>query len=157
MPLPLVAERTNSISATKQEAQDNGCLQSLTAMLSNSEALNFLYKYLREREFSDENLSFYQEVDKFKSTKEPQTVAAEMIKKYIVLGAPSQINIDEDLRKSIQQKFRDASGLAASQFPVELFDEAQYFTFRLIQDHSYPRFLQSAECQQLLKRMDAKK
>eukprot|EP01102_Stenamoeba_stenopodia_P009774 TRINITY_DN2897_c0_g2_i2.p1 TRINITY_DN2897_c0_g2~~TRINITY_DN2897_c0_g2_i2.p1 ORF type:complete len:425 (-),score=107.29 TRINITY_DN2897_c0_g2_i2:147-1421(-) len=133
--------------------EDHECITSLRHILDDKVAREAFMTYLREKEMSDENLLFFESVDKYKGLileSERCSFLRQLMKEYIGEDSTYQINIDSDCRREIEEALEKAEN-EAIELPKTLLDEAQHFIFRLIEEHSYPRFLQSPHCRALMK------
>lgn len=133
--------------------EDHECISSLRSILDDKPAHEAFMTYLREKEMSDENLLFYESVEKYKGLileTERCTFLRHLMKEYIGDNSTYQINIDSDCRRDIEEALEKAENEAV-ELPTSLLDEAQRFIYRLIEEHSYPRFLQSPQCRALMK------
>jgi len=134
---------------------DHECLTNISAILASPPAAECFMKYLATRELSDENLLFYYEVDKYNAltTKEERVkLLRQLLKNFIVDNAPTQVNIDISAKRKIEEAFANCE--ADEDDLKDLFIDAQSSVLRLMEEHSYPRFLQSQDCRQLLKGLE---
>jgi len=140
---------------------DVECISSLSAILSDPQASEAFMAYLREKELSDENLLFYNEIEKFRrltNHAERFQEAKRILGTYISEEANYQVNIDSDVRRNIEDALEASSEQETEEKEEEfskIFDESQKFVFNLIQEHSYPRFLQSPQGRGLVKTIES--
>jgi len=111
----------------------------------------FLKQYLTQ-EFSEENLLFWTDVENYKRlpSYERFSRAKEIFSTYIVDDSPLQVNIDSDCNDAIKNRLSKSSD---SNTPLDLFDEAQSWVCRLMESHSFPRFIKSNKYKSLLERL----
>ncbi|KAG8436377.1 hypothetical protein GDO86_007467 [Hymenochirus boettgeri] len=104
------------------------------------------FRAFLKSEFSEENLEFWLACEDFKKTKSPQklsTKAKKIYDEFIEKEAPKEINIDFQTRENIIQTMQDPS--------FSCFGAAQKRVYSLMENNSYPRFLQSEFYQELCK------
>jgi len=137
--------------------EDAEFISSLQAIFANPSASEVFMKYLQEKERSEENLNFYREVEKYKqlqSNSERITHLRYLMKEFISETAPLQVNLDDDVRNSLYtllENYETCGEMFVDDELATALDTAQAYIFRLINEHSYPRFLQSAHCRALIK------
>lgn len=136
---------------------DHESLANLRTILEDKVTHDAFMTYLREKEFSDENLLFYESVDKYKSLPgaDRPKFLRQLVKEFIGQDSTYQVNIDSDCRREIEEALERAENDSENaELTDNLLDEARSFIFRLIEEHSYPRFLQSPQCRNMLKTRD---
>ncbi len=105
--------------------------------------------FISNPDHSAENVFFWLEVEKFRQLTEKAALisqARHIYSGYVCDGAVHEINIDGDDK----QFMKHAIEMAGDQIDNQLFDNAQKHIFLMMKEGSYPRFLRSAECRQLL-------
>jgi hypothetical protein len=136
--------------------EDAQCISSLAAVLADGSTKKVFFKYLQEKEFSEENLLFYDKVQEYKLLQDDtirKKMLNEMIKQFIASDAPYSLNVDSDLAKELV--FLVGKFEMEDETPVTpLLIEMQSFVFSLMNDHSYVRFLQSTYCRNHLKEIE---
>lgn len=98
-------------------------------------------------EFCEENIEFWLACEDFKKTKSPQKLSSKAKKIYtdfIEKEAPKEINIDFQTKTLIAQNIQEATS--------GCFATAQKRVYSLMENNSYPRFLESAFYQDLCKK-----
>ncbi|KJE96359.1 G-protein signaling regulator [Capsaspora owczarzaki ATCC 30864] len=116
----------------------------LMELLNDPPGLALFQQYLK-KEFSDENISFWQAIRTLQRVK-PSAVKHEakvLYDNYIAPNAPHEVNLDAATRE-ITTRNMDNPG-------YDSFDEAQAHIFNLMAKDSYPRFLRSDVYQNLIK------
>ncbi|XP_029474411.1 regulator of G-protein signaling 2 [Rhinatrema bivittatum] len=112
-------------------------------LLANKYGVAAFRAFLKS-EFSEENIEFWLACEDFKKTKSPHkllTKAKKMYDEFIEKEAPKEINIDFQTRELITQNL---------QAPAHgCFSAAQKRVYSLMENNSYPRFLQSEFYQEL--------
>ncbi|KAK7944826.1 hypothetical protein WMY93_000554 [Mugilogobius chulae] len=111
---------------------------SLERLLASKYGLKIFQGFLKS-EYSDENIEFWlvcEDYKKIKSSYRMSCRARKIFKRYIQVGAPKEINIDQKTRERICQNI--------AQPIATCFDEAQKIVFGLMEKDSYPRFLKSS-------------
>ncbi|XP_070689136.1 regulator of G-protein signaling 3-like [Pempheris klunzingeri] len=112
--------------------------ESLEALLTNQYGLAVFRHFLRS-EFSEENLDFWLAVEKFKSARPLNKMAARAAKIYdefISTNAARQVNVDSSVRELTNQSLH--LGVNPATFQL-----AQDQIFGLMETDSYPRFIRS--------------
>lgn len=105
------------------------------------------FRAFLKSEFCEENIEFWLACEDFKKTKSPQKLSSKAKKIYtdfIEKEAPKEINIDFQTKTLIAQNIQDATS--------GCFATAQKRVYSLMENNSYPRFLESAFYQDLCKR-----
>lgn len=98
-------------------------------------------------EFCEENIEFWLACEDFKKTKSPQKLSSKARKIYtdfIEKEAPKEINIDFQTKTLIAQNIQEAT--------TGCFTTAQRRVYSLMENNSYPRFLESEFYQDLCKK-----
>jgi len=164
---PLIFESTTTTTTSpSDEPLDPKLVSSLRAILDNPPVLKVFFQYLKETEFSDENLLFYQGVEKYKNLttfEQRLTQAHLLLHEYILQKSPNEINIDVECRVSIceaikniekafdedeedvvdcsvEQNGKKMKERSVDDLPADIFDEAQRSIYSLLNEHSFPRF-----------------
>lgn len=105
------------------------------------------FKAFLKSEFSEENIEFWLACEDFKKTKSPHKLiskAKKIYDEFIEKEAPKEINIDFQTRETITQNL---------QAPAQCcFSAAEKRVYSLMENNSYPRFLQSEFYQELCRR-----
>nr|XP_039269484.1 uncharacterized protein LOC120344360 isoform X1 [Styela clava]XP_039269485.1 uncharacterized protein LOC120344360 isoform X2 [Styela clava] len=102
-------------------------------VLNNQELLNEFRSFLK-KEFSDENLDFWQECECYKAEKmerQPK-IAHKLYIKYLKPMSPREVNVDGKIREEISRRILNAD--------KETFFPAQNQIYKLMQNDSFPRF-----------------
>lgn len=116
-------------------------------ILEDSQLLT-LFRHFLQKEFSQENLEFYLECQRYKNLprndmKRLQKDFDQIYRRFISLDGPKTVNLDSKIVKTIiENRHRP--------WP-EIFSDAQKHVFDLMRNDSYPRFLQSTIYQNNLK------
>lgn len=136
------------VIATEKDAScAEGTMTLMEAMSDKRVKIGFR-KFL-ESEFSVENLDFWEAVEAYKRIKDNDTRerrAKEIYDEYISHHAARQINLDSHKRQQIIKRMSDGS------LPTKcIFNAAQRYNFNVMENDSYPRFLQS-NCYQICTR-----
>ena len=109
-------------------------LESLDNLLSDPDGVELFRKFLKT-EFSAENLEFWLAVEKYKSLKTPIEIGLQksaIFQRFIHENAPSQVNLEERLRREI---------IANLKLPdISIFNQAQRKTYHILRYDCYPRF-----------------
>jgi len=120
----------------------------LTEVLKNPEHLEKFRAFLAAN-LCEENLLFYLEVEEFKkkqwnSTEEMHEEIKRIVLKYLVDGAPSQVNVTCEIRTELSNKIDTDTSLASSiPLDVHIFDELQDSVWELMNCDSIPKFVSS--------------
>jgi len=111
-------------------------------------ARDYLKQYL-VHELSEENLMFWLDVEKYKKVpvSSREEVAMDIYNNYIAEESVLQVNIDGDCAQVITEMINKG------EFTPNIFFEAQDWVFRLMETHSFPRFLRSHQYSTLIERM----
>ncbi|XP_055966585.1 regulator of G-protein signaling 2 [Sorex fumeus] len=115
-------------------------------LLANKYGLAAFRAFLKS-EFCEENIEFWLACEDFKKTKSPQKLSSKAKKIYtdfIEKEAPKEINIDFQTKTLIAQNIQDATS--------GCFTTAQKRVYSLMENNSYPRFLESEFYQDLCKK-----
>ncbi|KAM4721329.1 regulator of G-protein signaling 21-like [Rhinophrynus dorsalis] len=122
------------------------CFDTLDKLLANKDGLAAFRVFLKS-EFSDENIDFWLACEDLKTTTTSTQIALKANKIYcefIKTEAPREVNIDHKTREIITQNI--------SQPTSNCFDYAQKLVLCLMSKDSFPRFLQSENYKELLKK-----
>ncbi|NXX60900.1 RGS2 protein, partial [Scopus umbretta] len=114
-------------------------------LLANKYGLAAFRAFLKS-EFCEENIEFWLACEDFKKTKSPQKLTSKAKKIYndfIEKEAPKEINIDFQTKNMIAQNIQEATHTC--------FSAAQKRVYSLMENNSYPRFLESEFYQELCK------
>eukprot|EP01103_Thecamoeba_quadrilineata_P006111 TRINITY_DN15836_c0_g1_i1.p1 TRINITY_DN15836_c0_g1~~TRINITY_DN15836_c0_g1_i1.p1 ORF type:complete len:417 (-),score=81.13 TRINITY_DN15836_c0_g1_i1:175-1425(-) len=152
-----VPKKLSAIDPDRVISQDDAqCISSLAAVLSDAHTKKVFFKYLQEKEFSEENLLFYDKVQEYKSLHDDALrlkMLNEMLKQFIANDAPYSLNVDSDQAKELI--YLTGKFASEEETPVApLLIEMQSFVYSLMNDHSYMKFLQSAYCRKHLKEIE---
>nr|XP_033817508.1 regulator of G-protein signaling 2 [Geotrypetes seraphini] len=112
-------------------------------LLANKYGVAAFRAFLKS-EFSEENIEFWLACEDFKKTKSPHKLiskAKKMYNEFIEKEAPKEINIDFQTREMITQNLHAPAQCC--------FSAAQKRVYSLMENNSYPRFLQSEFYQEL--------
>ncbi|XP_065061791.1 regulator of G-protein signaling 13-like [Rhopilema esculentum] len=104
-----------------------------------------LFESFLRHEFSDENLKFWSDVERMKSTKENTAryiLIRRIYREYVQPRSINEINIEAWIRKSIEDNI--------DQPDISIFDPAQTQVYLLMYRQSWPRFLASSAYKNLL-------
>ncbi|NXT89132.1 RGS2 protein, partial [Anhinga rufa] len=115
-------------------------------LLANKYGLAAFRAFLKS-EFCEENIEFWLACEDFKKTKSPQKLTSKAKKIYndfIEKEAPKEINIDFQTKNMIAQNIQEATH--------NCFSAAQKRVYSLMENNSYPRFLESEFYQELCKK-----
>ncbi|XP_040841325.1 regulator of G-protein signaling 2 [Ochotona curzoniae] len=105
------------------------------------------FRAFLKSEFCEENIEFWLACEDFKKTKSPQKLSSKARKIYmdfIEKEAPKEINIDFQTKSLIAQNIQEAT--------TGCFTTAQKRVYSLMENNSYPRFLESEFYQDLCKK-----
>ncbi|XP_008566263.1 PREDICTED: regulator of G-protein signaling 2 [Galeopterus variegatus] len=105
------------------------------------------FRAFLKSEFCEENIEFWLACEDFKKTKSPQKLSSKARKIYtdfIEKEAPKEINIDFQTKTQIAQNIQEATS--------GCFTTAQKRVYSLMENNSYPRFLESEFYQDLCKK-----
>jgi len=122
----------------------------LVDVLRNPEALVKFRAFLAAN-FCEENLLFYLEVEEFKkqtwtSTEKMEDEIKKIFLKYLIDGAPLEVNVTGDIRAELSNKIDvETSSLVPSSITMDahIFDELQGAVLELMICDSLPKFLGS--------------
>ncbi|KAM6124454.1 LOW QUALITY PROTEIN: regulator of G-protein signaling 2-like [Pterocles gutturalis] len=114
-------------------------------LLANKYGLAAFRAFLKS-EFCEENIEFWLACEDFKKTKSPQklTSSKKIYNDFIEKEAPKEINIDFQTKNMIAQNIQEATHTC--------FSAAQKRVYSLMENNSYPRFLESEFYQELCKK-----
>uniref|UniRef100_F7ARA7 RGS domain-containing protein n=1 Tax=Ciona intestinalis TaxID=7719 RepID=F7ARA7_CIOIN len=106
---------------------------SLLTLIVTSARTNLFRQFLK-KEYSEENLDFWLEIEEYRKVKSNKLLKAATIiyENYIVVGSPREINIDAGTRTAIVTSMKDPD--------VTTFDLAQARVFLLMERDSFRRF-----------------
>ncbi|XP_007421057.1 regulator of G-protein signaling 2 [Python bivittatus] len=105
------------------------------------------FRAFLKSEFCEENIDFWLACEDFKKIKSPQKLTAKAKKIYsdfIEKESPKEINIDFQTKNSIAQSIQEATHTC--------FSAAQKRVYSLMENNSYPRFLESEFYQELCRK-----
>ena len=122
--------------------------QSLFNLLSDPLGTATFMSFL-EQEFSSENLKFYMEckrLDNEYSRREWVLMAREIYKKFLAPTAPMEINVDDQLRKSVREAFAkfehvEDAKIKGMEVDVYVFADVVQHIYALMEKDSYARFI----------------
>ncbi|NXC42023.1 RGS2 protein, partial [Penelope pileata] len=115
-------------------------------LLANKYGVAAFRAFLKS-EFCEENIEFWLACEDFKKTKSPQKLtlkAKKIYNDFIEKEAPKEINIDFQTKNMIAQNIQEATHTC--------FSAAQKRVYSLMENNSYPRFLESEFYQELCKK-----
>ncbi|XP_070602431.1 regulator of G-protein signaling 2 [Erythrolamprus reginae] len=115
-------------------------------LLANKYGLAAFRAFLKS-EFCEENIDFWLACEDYKKIKSPQKLTAKAKKIYsdfVEKEAPKEINIDFQTKNSIAQSIEEATHTC--------FSAAQKRVYSLMENNSYPRFLESEFYQELCRK-----
>ncbi|POI20930.1 hypothetical protein CIB84_015324 [Bambusicola thoracicus] len=115
-------------------------------LLANKYGVAAFRAFLKS-EFCEENIEFWLACEDFKKTKSPQKLtlkAKKIYNDFIEKEAPKEINIDFQTKNMIAQSLQEATHTC--------FSAAQKRVYSLMENNSYPRFLESEFYQELCKK-----
>ncbi|XP_076822557.1 uncharacterized protein LOC143468953 [Clavelina lepadiformis] len=113
---------------------------SLTETLENKKFRTAFNDFLGS-EYSSENLRFWTSCEKFRKMKSAEQRLREgrwIYSQYISPNAPHQINIDYITRRQVTLMFT-----SDEKIPSDIFDNAQRYVFAIMENDSFPRFINS--------------
>jgi PAS domain S-box-containing protein len=118
--------------------QTEGLQKFLADELGRKAFISFL-----KTEFAEENMMFYEEVEKLKlmSPKELAQTASVLVEKYITPDSEFQANISDGLRANITAAMNNEN--ASAETILEAFVTAQQDAFKIMSLGAFPRFLMS--------------
>eukprot|EP01101_Sappina_pedata_P008641 TRINITY_DN4830_c0_g1_i1.p1 TRINITY_DN4830_c0_g1~~TRINITY_DN4830_c0_g1_i1.p1 ORF type:complete len:1266 (-),score=654.53 TRINITY_DN4830_c0_g1_i1:91-3888(-) len=124
-------------------------ISTLQSTLKIPLAQDYLKQYLTQ-EFSEENLMFWMDVERYKRTLPLERLekAKEIYSIYIAEDSVLQVNIDSDCHDVITEVL-----IGRNEASPYLFDDAQQWVQRLMESHSFPRFVKSNKWKTLLERL----
>lgn len=111
--------------------------QSLDSLLSHKYGKAAFYVFLKS-EFCEENIEFWTECEEYRtltSHKDLVSRANSVYEEFVTSDAPKEINLDYQTRNAISQSLPNPSPC--------IFLAAQRKVYSLMENNSYPRFLQS--------------
>ncbi|XP_035390566.1 regulator of G-protein signaling 5 isoform X2 [Electrophorus electricus] len=128
----------------KHRSQEEKPPQDLESLLSSKTGLQAFRWFLRS-EFSEENLAFWLACQDYRNTPEPKraTKALNIYSRFINSDAPQEVNLDGQTREALLGSQDEAA--------ADVFDSAQQRIFTLMAKDSFPRFLRSSHCRDLLR------
>eukprot|EP00457_Paulinella_chromatophora_P005860 gb/GEZN01005878.1/.p1 GENE.gb/GEZN01005878.1/~~gb/GEZN01005878.1/.p1 ORF type:complete len:482 (-),score=58.94 gb/GEZN01005878.1/:222-1667(-) len=149
-----------------------GNVSNLNGVLMSKAGVEALKIFLT-REFSVENLLFYEEIEAYRKMKEADAAEMQLVgdaqriyAKYIVPDAPFQVNLPQAIVKDLDGRLRNifsqgpnvGSSLTPDMYEPgydmpevpTIFDRAQRNIFKLMQTDSFPRFQRSPEYKKLV-------
>uniref|UniRef100_A0A4W4EEL4 Si:ch211-196h16.12 n=1 Tax=Electrophorus electricus TaxID=8005 RepID=A0A4W4EEL4_ELEEL len=103
------------------------------------------FRWFLRSEFSEENLAFWLACQDYRNTPEPKraTKALNIYSRFINSDAPQEVNLDGQTREALLGSQDEAA--------ADVFDSAQQRIFTLMAKDSFPRFLRSSHCRDLLR------
>jgi len=99
-----------------------------------------MFKEFVRSEHSEENLTFWEECQKFQGIENPEDLPAAMkaiFNRYLIEGASSEVNIPANIRSKVQKRVND------NDVSRSTFDDAVLSIQSLMNKDSYTRFLKS--------------
>ncbi|XP_063721374.1 putative uncharacterized protein DDB_G0272516 isoform X2 [Symsagittifera roscoffensis] len=118
-------------------------------VLRSQSALPLFHQFL-VKEFSEENLEFWMNVEQFRGMEDPvdrMEKAEEIYETFVSNCAHKQVNMDARLHSDIKSKMAIATTSNNTSCSSTLFNNAQDATFKLMERDSYKRFLESLHSQ----------
>jgi len=106
--------------------------------LINDEVGKLLFERFLQQEHSEENLKFWLEVERMKSTQDSTKryiLIQRIYREFIEPRASNEINVESWVRKAVQSKLKDPD--------ADIFEPAQSQVYLLMYRQSWPRFLAS--------------
>ncbi|KAJ8011224.1 hypothetical protein DPEC_G00055940 [Dallia pectoralis] len=111
--------------------------QSLEKLLTDEYGITAFHDFLKSQ-FCEENLEFWRACEEFKSISSPEKLvcrATSIYKEFIENDSPKEVNVDFHTRETIGQNLHWPT--------TSCFDGAQRKVYSLMENDSYPRFIQS--------------
>ncbi len=144
--VPLVRGVWGDVSRRARNAEEFGSLEDLFAD-EGSEWHNAFKAHL-VAEFSIENLRFWLEATKFKTSFEAdmdlsQTKAREIFNTFIPSSAFLEVNLPAKIKKNLLSEFARKPGAAQREVAKEVFDAAIADIYKLMSTDSFSRFVRS--------------
>ena len=117
----------------------------LKRMLLTETGLEHVGRHM-EKEFSKENLTFWQEARAFHTLAADERLAAatKLIEHYVRNGAEEEVNLPDKIKKSTLGAY-EACKIVAEAPPPALFAEAEEEIFKLMERDAYARFKANPE------------
>uniref|UniRef100_A0A452RDQ2 Regulator of G-protein signaling 2 n=1 Tax=Ursus americanus TaxID=9643 RepID=A0A452RDQ2_URSAM len=145
---PKMARKANSKPSSSKPSPEEAQLwsEAFDELLASKYGLAAFRAFLKS-EFCEENIEFWLACEDFKKTKSPQKLSSKARKIYtdfIEKEAPKEINIDFQTKTLIAQNIQEATS--------GCFTTAQKRVYSLMENNSYPRFLESEFYQDLCKK-----
>lgn len=151
-----LCKRHSEARAARQSQLPSTLQEQLEDFLFDPERRSAFLRFLVES-FCPEPLLFWVDVEKFKKialamgassarSARLQTAASAIVAKYLVDGAPVELNIRHDLRQEAVTQFRLGSAVS-----TRIFDRAQQEAVLLLRADAFLRFLKSAAYRRLVK------
>ncbi|CAI4226965.1 unnamed protein product [Auanema sp. JU1783] len=139
---------TTSLYASKEEIRQwETCFE---ALLNHKHGCSLFRQFLK-KEFSDENVDFWQDCEEFRKMKEGKKAttqrAHEIYREYVAEQAPKEVNLDSDTRAATKAALE--SGCKTDTFLL-----AQSRIEQLMEKDSYRRFLKDSLYLDLLKSIE---
>ncbi|KAM4750383.1 regulator of G-protein signaling 5 [Anableps anableps] len=128
----------------KQKVQDGKILQDLETLLNSKIGLQAFRGFLRS-EFSEENLEFWLACEDYRVSPSnmQKTKASSIYNQFINPDAPLEVNLDAETREAL---------LSMMDSPcADTFNNAQQRIYSLMAKDSFPRFLRSHHCADVIK------
>ncbi|XP_006008639.1 regulator of G-protein signaling 4-like [Latimeria chalumnae] len=120
-------------------------LQELEKLLTNKHGL-LVFRAFLCKEFSEENIDFWMACEDFKNMKENSKLtfkAKKIYEEYVAIKAPKEINLDSQTREAVTSNVTNPT--------LSCFETAQKRIFNLMEKDSFPRFLKSELCLDILR------
>ena len=114
----------------------------LRRMLLTSEGWHHVEAHMA-KEFSKENLTFWQGARAYRTTKDRRGSAEALVKQYVRPGADEEVNLPAGIRKPLLSAY-DAHADGAD-MPDDLFAKAEEEIFKLMERDAFARFKGSSE------------
>lgn|SRR3990167_4267802 len=112
----------------------------ITQILNHPQYLK-VFRIFLESSHCDENLSFWLEVEQYKTETQQERVdhAKYIWEKYLELNSSKEVNISDDIRLLTQKVYESSNNSPAS----DLFTHAQTAVYLLMETESFPKFIVS--------------
>jgi len=153
-------------------------LSTMEGLLADKNGLTSFKKFLT-KEFSVENILFYEEIEEYRSKKKAGSTDLDLVAeaqriyaKYIITDSPFQVNLPDVIIKNLEIALKElfsgnvtnserpevlrsmSTSEGLQRQPPTLFDRAQENIFKLMNSDSFPRYVRSDEYKTLLADVD---
>jgi len=115
----------------------------LSSLLASDEGREAIEERM-QKEFSDENLKFWQETKRYATVEEGERLklARELNSTYVEAGAEQQVNLPSKCVKKIGDALKAAKAADAAPLPADLFAECGTEIFKLMERDTFARYRQ---------------